>query len=116
MGLQGVVYNDPQRYLIHFYGDLIVIPDAGPLRAKTTNTSFPGAEFHSWGLGAEAGGSYSRTFGKGPTKLLASLQGNLLLLYYDGQVRSAAEWPPNLTMGWRIMLQLGGGWFSVLER
>ncbi len=116
MGLQGVIYNDPKRYLIHYYGDLIIIPDAGPLQAKTTNTIFPGVEFHSWGLGAEGGGSYSWTFGKGPTKLLASLQGNLILLYYDGQVRSVVEWPSNLTMGWRIMLQLGGGWFSVFEK
>lgn len=122
VGLQGIVHHDPQRYLIHFYGDLIVIPDAGPLRAKTTNTLVPGAELHSWGLGAEAGGSYSWTFGKGPGKLLASLQGNFLLLYYDGQVRHdvpgfiLVEWPSNLTVGWRIMLQLGGGWFSILEK
>jgi hypothetical protein len=116
MGLQGIIHNDPQRYVIHLYGDLIVIPDAGPLQAKTTNTSFPGVELHSWGLGTEAGGSYSWTFGKGPSKLLASLQANLILLYYDGQVRSVVEWPSNLTMGWRIMLQLGGGWFSLLEK
>ncbi len=122
MGLQGIIHNDPKEYLIHYYGDLIIIPDAGPLQAKTTNTGFPGVELHSWGLGAEAGGSYNWTFGKGPTKLLASLQGNLILLYYDGQVRRDVpgflfvEWPSNLTMGWRIMLQLGGGWFSVLEK
>jgi hypothetical protein len=119
LGLQGIVHNDPKRYLIHLYGDLIVIPDAGPLQAKTTNTVLPSVELHSWGLGVEAGGSYNWTFGKGPAKLLASLQGNLILLYYDGQVRRDipsfvfVEWPSNFTMGWRIMLQLGGGWFSV---
>jgi hypothetical protein len=122
MGLQWVTHNERQKQLIHLYGDLIVIPDIGWLKAKTTNTFFPGVELHSWGLGVEGGGSYNWTFGRGPAKLLASLQGNLILLYYDGQVRRDVpgflfvEWPSNLTMGWRIMLQLGGGWFSVLEK
>jgi hypothetical protein len=53
-------------------------------------------------------------------KLLTSLQGNFIVLYYEGQIRQdipglIVEWPSNLTVGFSLMLQLGGGWFSVLE-
>lgn len=121
LGLQGVFYKDQGRSLLHFYGDLIMIPGFKPFQAVTTNTAVPGVKLHSGGLGVEAGGAYGWTFGQGQTKLLASLQSNVIILYYTGQVRRDVpgyvfvEWPSNLTLGWSLMIQLGGGWFSILE-
>jgi hypothetical protein len=121
IGLQDILYDDQKKNLIHVYGNLIVIPDIGSLQAKTTNTAVPGVELHSWGLGTELGASYGWTFGEGPGQLMASLQGNFIFLYHNGQIRHDVpgfvfvQWPTNLTLGWGILLQLGGGWFSVME-
>ena len=120
MGLQGVFHDGEKRSLIHFYGDLMIIPGNDPIRAVTTNSLFSGLKFHSGGIGFESGGSYGWTIGNGQAKLLTSLQGNFIVLYYDGQIRQdipglIVEWPSNLTVGFSLMLQLGGGWFSVLE-
>lgn len=117
LGLQGVYHLKEDQSLIHYYGDLIIIPGSGSLEARTTNTSFPGAEFHSWGLGIQGAGSYGWMFGSGPGKVFASLQGSMILLFYRGEIRDdlGLEWPRNLTFGGNFMLQLGGGWFSLLE-
>jgi len=112
VGLQGVYFSSQDKTLRNFYGDLIV-----PTRATTTNSLYPGAVFHSGGVGIEGGGTFGKTYGLGPYKTVASVGADLFLLYYNGQVRNdvGLEWPSNLSYGVAIMFKLGGAWLPALE-
>jgi hypothetical protein len=72
-------------------------------------------------LGFEGGGSFGKTYGRGAAKLIVSLQGDLILLYFNGQTRRDlpgflfVEWPSNLTVGWSLILRFGGGWVSIFD-
>jgi len=113
-GVQGVYYNSQESTLRNFYGDVIV-----PTRATVTNSVIPGVELHSGGIGIEGGGTFGKTYGLGPSKMVASVGGDLFLIYYNGQVRhdvpgfSTVEWPSNLSYGIAIMFKLGGAWLPA---
>ncbi len=125
LGVQGLSSQARNRAMMRFYGDLVMIPNIGPLRATVTNSftnSFvPDTRIDSWGLGFQGGGGYGFLFGSGPEKLTISLEANMTFLYYGGKARRDipgfifVEWPRNLTMGWSFMVSFGGGWFSGMK-
>jgi hypothetical protein len=117
LGLEGVYYRTGHQSISHFYSDLII-----PIHSTATNTLIPGAELQAPGVGFEGGASIGKIYGEGKSKWTVGIQANLIVLYYNGQTRRDipgyvfVEWPRNLTFGSSLILQIGGGWFSVFEK